>query len=545
MFFENLTLVKSGNKKTDLTQGGYQISKVYTFLYISQEALISYIIIEAMAKELGRETGWLREGTLGEDEARKELAYRSGIPFVLLSRDDISPESLYLIPEPVSRAHNIIAYRHGDGEVEVALLDINDVAAVDFLRATMKVKPRLTSRDSLKGALLMYQKQLKEKFAGLVEKGVEAADSLLRHAIHSNATHIHLEPAAAALLVRYRINGALREAMRLPQHANEFIQQRIKSLAKLFPVTTTAQEGRFKIEHEGDQYTVRVSTTPSVAGEKMLLRLAREDYGQKGFTLSSIGFHGEGLERMHELIEERRGLIVISGPRESGVTTTLYTMLDELNRPGVAVSTIEEKVGYSLPHVSQMQTRDDVGLDLLAGLRAVLRADPDVVMVSDIRRREVAEHAARTAARGVFVLAGMEAKNPSKVIDLLDSAALPAGRQALAIINQRLVRKLCQTCREVYLPGRDELEPFSERADFGRVLAALKDEEIVEKDTAWKELEFYRPKGCEACSDGYNGKLGIQEIIEQKGRGLTLAEDALFKAAQGLTSIEEVVYSLI
>ncbi|MDO8548312.1 MAG: ATPase, T2SS/T4P/T4SS family [bacterium] len=489
-----------------------------------------------MEQEQEKETGWLKQEFLSEDEARRNVAYTSGIPFVILSRDDISPESFYLIPEPLSRAHNIVAYHHDGESVEVMLLDINDLSAVDFLRVKIKVKPRLTNRDSLKQALLMYQKQLKEKFAGLVEKGVEAADSLLRHALHSNATHIHLEPAAAALLVRYRINGILHEAMRLPEHAKEFIQQQIKSLARLFPVTTTAQEGRFRIEHGGEQFTVRVSTVPSVAGEKMLLRLARENHGQKGFTLSALGFHGEGLERLHTLLHQRKGLVVVCGPKESGNTTTLYTLLDELNHPGVALSTIEEKVEYSLPRVSQTQIRSDVGLDLLAGLRAVLRSDPDVVMVSDIRQREVAELAAQSAKRGIFVLAGIEAKSPSKVMDILEPEA------PRAIINQRLVRKLCQVCKKSYRPTREELEVFEEAANFGRVLAALKEEDVVNKDKTWKELDFYRAQGCSKCEEGYKGRLGIQEIIEENAEGLTLIEDALFKAVQGLTSIEEVVY---
>jgi type IV pilus assembly protein PilB len=493
-----------------------------------------------MEQEQGKEIGWLKNEFLGEDEIRREAAYQSGIPFIILTKDDISPESLYLIPEPLARARNIVAYRHGDGEIEVALLDINDLSAVDFLRAKMKVRPRLTNRDSLKRALLMYQKQLKEKFAGLVEKGIEAADSLLRHALQHNATHIHLEPSAAAILVRYRINGILHEAMRLPEHANEFIQQRIKSLAKLFPITTTAQEGKFKLEHNGEQVTVRISTIPSAAGEKMLLRLARESHGQKGFTLPSLGFHGEGLEHIHELLHLRKGLVVVSGPKESGTTTTLYTLLDELNNPGVAIATIEEKVEFSLPHVAQTQTRSDVGLDLLAGLRAILRSDPDIIMVSDIGRREVAELAALSAKRGIFVLAGMEARSPAKV------GAIFEPHSPRAIINQRLVRKLCGECKEAYRPARGDFDIFEEGANFGRALFALKEEGFVGKDTAWKELDFYRVKnngeGCSQCDDGYKGRLGVHEIIEDESQALNLIEDGIFKAAQGLTSLEEVVY---
>jgi type IV pilus assembly protein PilB len=488
-----------------------------------------------MAHDSGRESGWLKEEYMGEDEARKEFAYKNGIPFVMLSRDDIELSALTLIPEPISRAHNIIAYRQDEHGIEVALLNIDDLDSIDFLKRTYRIKPRLTNRESMKRALLLYQKQVKEKFAGLVERGIEAVDNLIRHALAHHATHIHIEPSTAAMLIRYRINGVLREAMRLPEHANEFITKRLKSLAKLFPVAA-AQEGRFKFEHEGEQYSVRVSTVPSIAGEKMLLRLTRESYGQKGFTLSSLGFHGEGLERLHKLLHERTGLVAVCGPRESGVTTTLYTMLDELNHPGVAVSTIEEKVEYSLPHVSQTETRSDVGLDLLAGLRAVLRADPDVVMVSSISKEEVAELASQAARRGVFVLAGLEVSSIEKAIKLFEDI------EPRAVINQRLVRRLCDECKKNYRATREDLEQFESIANFGRVLAALKDEDVVGEYKAWKDLDFYKPGGCAQCDQGYKGRLGVQEVADESGEGLNLIEDALFKAAQGLTSLDEVVY---
>ncbi len=157
-------------------------------------------------------------------------------------------------------------------------------------------------------------------------------------------------------------------------------------------------------------------------------------------------------------------------------------------------------------------------------------------MVSNIREREVAELAAKAAKRGVFVLAGMDVKSPTKVLNALEP------EHARAIVNQRLVRKLCQECKQAYVPSREELEKFEEEANFGNVLGALKDEEIVGSRVAWKELEFYKPVGCDSCEDGYQGRLGVQELLGENIEGLNLIEDGLFKAAQGLTTIEEVVY---
>ncbi|MDO8518484.1 MAG: ATPase, T2SS/T4P/T4SS family [bacterium] len=493
----------------------------------------------------------VEQGIVGADDVRRASAHMLGIPFVVLGRDDISLEALVLIPEPLSRTHNIVAYRADDpdasvgagGVLEVALLDIANLGAVDFLRQKHKIKARLTTGDSIKQALLIYQKHLKEKFAGMIEKGAGAADSLLRHALLSHASHIHIEPALVGTLVRYRINGMLHEAMRLPEEAGAFIVEKIKSLAKLFPVATAVQEGRFKFEHAGETVAVSVSTLP-IAGpfdsaqgkEKVLLRLARERLGQKGFTLHALGFHGESLECLHEALERRSGLVLVCGPAGAGKTTTLYTLLDFLNEPGVALATIEEKIEYRLLHVAQTPVRSDIGLSTLAGLRALLRQDLDIVMVGNIDTEEVATLASSVAQRGVFVLAGAQ-----------DVSLVP---DATVTIFLELMQKLCQHCKKPYTPTRAEFAALEENgASFGRVLAALKEEEIVGKKLAWKDLTFYRARavGCEHCEGGYlpaqagKGMVGIQEVVCPNYQGLSLLEDALFKAAQGLVSIEDLL----
>jgi type IV pilus assembly protein PilB len=474
-----------------------------------------------------KEAGWLKSDFVSDDEMRREAAQALGIPFIILAREDISPDALELIPEPLSRTRNAIAYRRGEGVVEIALLDMADLPALDFLQANMKVKTRLTDRDSIKRGLLVYQKKLREKFAGMVERGAEAADSLLRHALYSSATHIHLEPAAAGMVVRYRIEGALHEAMRLPKEVGDKIAERLKSLARLFSIPTAFQEGRFKVEHGDETFTVHLSTMPTAAGEKLHLRLAREKQGQTGLTMRSLGFHGAGLECMHELLQRKSQFLAVCGPAGNGKTTTLYTLLDLLNAPHRALATIENHIEYRLPHVAQTQTRPDIGLSVLAGLRAVLRTDPDVVMVGDIESRDVAALMFQAATRGLLMLGAAQ-----------DVALV---EQADVIVYQRLVKKLCPECKESYKLPRSELNTLESAANFGTVLAALKEEEVVPQEQQWKDLLVYRGKGCGKCENGYKGMIGLQEINSQPYEGLTLIEDGLFKAVQGLTSVEEVL----
>ena len=484
-----------------------------------------------------RELGWLGSEVESEDERRRKEAQRLGIPFVVLERDDLSLETLVRIPEPFARTHQVIAYAAGPDYLEVALLSMEDLAAVEALfeahPAPLKIKPRLTSRESIKRALLVYQKYLKEKFAGMAARGIEAADSLLQHALLSRAIHIHLEPSAAAMLVRYRIGGALHEAMRLPEAVGQALVERFKSLAKLFPVTSAAQEGRFRVEHGGEVVTASVSTVPLADNkEKMLIRLARERYGQKGFTLPALGFHGRGLERLHELLAKKEGVLLVVGPRKAGKTTTLYTLLDELNDPAQSIATIEERIEYTLPHVAQTVVRPEVGLDMAAGLRVLLKNDPDIVLVGDISSEKAAELAAQAVRRGIFVLAGLES----------EATEVPA-----PAIVQRLFKKLCPACKQARRPAREELDALESHASFGRVLAALKEEEAIEKDRAWKELNFYAAGGCAQCEEGFNGSVGVQEVLlpMQAGDGSketpTLIEDALFKAALGQIDITAVV----
>ena len=475
-----------------------------------------------------RSIGWLGRETLSDDERRHALAHSLGVPFVQLGRDDISLEALAVIPEPLSREHNVVAFAlAGDAGLEVALLDLAELEHLEFLRPRYKVLPRLTSRESLTRALIRYQQHLRDVYGKKLEdpRSPNLLDTLLLHALHSRATDLHLQSEQGGLLVRYRINGFLKNAMTLPQAAGANVISKLRTLAGV-PAGSLPREGRMRVDlGSGEDLSLLVSSVPTVAGEKLLVRIARER--ARGFTLESLGLHGEALERVHHVLLKRRGLVVVVGSVGTGKATTLYTLLDLLNTPEISIATVEAEVKHVLPRIAQTEVSD--GLSAAAGLRAALKQDPDVVMINTVTDREVAQIATAAAKRGVFVLVGAE-----------DAALLP---DADLVIKVATVRKLGdKQIPEWHKLTRAQGEELEVSANFASVLAALKEEGNIKKDTPWKDIQFARPVKATDQPDGYGGLLGVQEVATKDGIvGLNLIEDGVFKAAQGLTSIEEVL----
>jgi type IV pilus assembly protein PilB len=514
-------------------------------------------------------------GIISEDELRRAAAHVAGVSFVILQPHDIEPEVLALIPEPIARAYNVVAYSREGNRVEVALLNLADLEQVAFLREQggYTVLPRLTTADSLKRTLHVYQKHLKENFKALLSNSAHAVEALIRHALLSHAAGVHLDLRETGLLIRYRIRGLLHEAMLLPKETAH-IFARLKNMANLSLTLHVPQEGAFKTElGGGESALVRVTTAPAHMGEKMTLHITPEGSRRQGFTLESLGLHGRALDDMHKLLVEQGGLIVVAGGEGGGKTTMLYAMLDMLSGRDAAIATVEEEIEYALPHAAQTRVRPDIGLTPAAALRAVLKQDPDIVMIGDVANSEVALMAAGAAARGVLVLAGIEAPSAAAAIERLRGWGTLPGLIASTLrgaVGVSLVQKLCGREREEYRLARVESAPLEAAspvggagANFGRVLAALKEEGVVDKDKQWKELLFARATSCNECEGGYRGLVGLQEVlpvtalikellkegaepakIEEQAREegmLSLAEDGLFKAAQGITSVEEVV----
>ncbi|AKM83868.1 TPA: hypothetical protein DCZ46_00845 [Candidatus Campbellbacteria bacterium] len=536
----------------------------------------------------------LNEGKLTEDEMRRIQAHIIGIPFVDLSDQKIDFDVLSIIPEPIARKHNIIAFKKSDKDLEVAMLDVDDLEAINFIKkkVNLKISPRLTGTASIKSALLQYQKSLKAEFGDLIQKQsqslkqiseveteniskedlkkiaedlpvIRIVDTLLKHAIIQDASDIHIEPMEDKLLIRYRIDGILHDAMILPKNATASITARIKVLSNLkLDEKRLPQDGRFKVEVDEQKVSFRVSVLPVYYGEKTVMRLLKE--GASGFTLESLGFHGEGLERIYNAMKRKTGMLLTTGPTGSGKTTTLYTLLDNLNVPGVNISTIEDPIEYQMPRVNQTQVKPDIGFTFSNGLRALVRQDPDIIMVGEIRDTETASLAVNASLTGHLVLSTLHTNSAAGAIPrLVDMKIDPFLLVSTidVIIAQRLVRRLSQDSQKYYL-SKSEIVSLNKVVDLDRVLYFLKKESIVDAKDDWAKIAFYK-NNKNADSDGYSGRIGIHEILnmstplkdlimknatsdqieeQAKNEGMmTMIEDGIFKAVQGVTTIEEVL----
>lgn len=576
--------------------GAMYISDTHLKSFLADAGLVSqkaFDSAEAEAKESGKPVGDILKAhnVIGEDELRRTYAYILGIPFVSLAGTDIKYDTLSLIPEPVARRNNIIAYSHRGNELEVAMLDTDDLAAIDFIKkkTRLKILPRLTDDASIKYALKQYQQGLKDDLGSVIERemaalekggtptkeedlrqmaegasAVRVVDTLLRHANAQGASDIHIEPLEASLLIRYRIDGILHDAMELPKHAAAAITARIKVLASMrLDEHRLPQDGRFGAESGGEKISFRVSVLPTYYGEKIVMRLLRDSIS--GFTLESIGIHGVGLERMHDAMRATTGMVLACGPTGAGKSTTLYTLLDIVNTPNVNISTIEDPIEYQMKRINQTQVRPEIGFTFANGLRSLVRQDPDIVMVGEIRDKETASLAINAALTGHLVLSTLHTNSAAGAIPrLLDMGVEPflLVSTLRICIGQRLVRVLTQD-KEKYELSRDEQAHLEKTVDTGAVLRALKEEKVISKDATWKNVPFYHPKESSEYPTGYAGRKGIYEIlpvtstvkelvmknatadeVEKQARSegmLTMAEDGIFKAAQGLTTIEEVL----
>ncbi|MBI3631009.1 MAG: type II/IV secretion system protein [Candidatus Sungbacteria bacterium] len=537
----------------------------------------------------------LNAGYVREEDVRRLEAYILGIPFVDLSHETISPDVLRVIPEPIARSHNIIAYRKSGKDLEVAMLDPDDLQTIEFIhkKEGVRILPRLTSPESIQQGLRQYQKTLEAEFGdilnqegGILQKISESmevtpegedlkklaedlpivriADTLIRHAILQNASDIHLEPAEKEVFVRYRIDGILRDAMTLPKRTAAGLVARIKVLANLkLDEHRLPQDGRFKMETDAYRISFRVSVLPVFDGEKVVIRLLPEN--TNGRTLEELGFWGSNLERIQAAIRRPNGIILATGPTGSGKTTTLYTILEMLNTPAVNISTIEDPIEYRMPRVNQTQVRSDIGLTFANGLRSLLRQDPNIIMVGEIRDNETASLAINAALTGHLVLSTLHTNSAAGALPrLLDMKVEPflIASTVNAIISQRLVRRLCEE-QDPHIFTREELDRIKKNVDIDQIIETLKRDRLLESRASATTAVWARPKKSELCPDGYQGRIAIHEVLEMSEsirslimRGatssdiekrareegmITMLEEGFIRAAQKVTSIEEVL----
>ncbi len=535
----------------------------------------------------------MSEGKISESDLKRMEAFVLGIPFVNLANQKVDLPVLSLIPEPIARNYNIVAYKQSANGLEVAMMDVDDLPVIDFVkkRLGIKILPRLTDSNSMKSVLVQYRKSLQVEFGNIIQKEssalgstteaeseksevelkkmaedlpvIKIVDSLVFHAILQNASDIHIEPGEKDLTIRYRIDGLLHDAMVLDKNAAAGITARIKVMANLkLDEKRLPQDGRFKKEENGEKISFRVSILPTFFGEKTVIRLLKEN--AHGFTLEKLGFHGEALERIHSSLKQRTGMVLATGPTGSGKTTTLYTMLEMLNKPEVNISTVEDPVEYQMPRVNQTQVKPEIGLTFSNGLRSLLRQDPDIVMVGEIRDGETASLAVNASLTGHLVLSTIHTNSAAGAVPrMIDMGVEPFLITATVktIIAQRLVRRLTNA-KEKYFLSEIEIKNLAKIVDLDRMLKLLKDEKMIGEQDTWDKIAFYKPVKSGDADDGYSSRVGIHEVlkvtatiremilkgqsqdeieVQAKNEGMmTMLEDGVFQCVLGNTSLEEV-----
>ncbi len=537
------------------------------------------------------------EGYLKKDDLTKLKAYILGIPFVNLEKEIIPPDVLKIIPEPIARSHNIIAFRKKERDLEVAMLDPEDLQTVEFIKkkSNLRILPRLTTEKSIKNALNQYQKTLMAEFGDIIKKesaGVKVlregkkekkeelakaaeeipiiriVDTLLKHAILQRASDIHIEPMEKELVVRYRIDGILHDAMTLPKNVQSGIVARVKVLSNLkLDEHRLPQDGRFKIETGDYRFSIRVSILPVFYGEKIVMRLLPET--ARALTLEGLGLRDKSLELVQQSLRKPVGMILVTGPTGSGKTTTLYSMMEILNTPQVNISTIEDPIEYMMPRVNQTQVNPKIGLTFASGLRSLLRQDPDIIMVGEIRDSETANLAINAALTGHLVLSTLHTNNAAGAIPrLIEMGTEPflISSTLNIVLAQRLVRKLCGE-KEKFRLSKQQIKNLRQYVEPSRVVELLQQAKLAKKKDSLEDITFFKPKSSKECPEGYKGRIGIFEVLpatetikemilkkenadriqlEARKEGMmTMVEDGFIKAAQGITSIEEILRVII
>ncbi|HVD26404.1 MAG TPA: GspE/PulE family protein [Gaiellaceae bacterium] len=545
---------------------------------LSQEDVAS---VRARARTGSFPQALIDEGVAAGERVAAALGTRFGMPVVDLLETGVSPDAAAEIPLHVLERVVAIPYAIEAGTLKVAVADPQNVNAIDELKLATRLPLELSiaARDDILvevkrlaraaeafGARAMLEVEEEELGAEEEEDGddLEAEDgisdaplvrlvnSIIFQAAEDGSSDIHFEPQADALVVRFRTDGVLHEMQRIPRKMTPGVITRLKVLAKLdIAERRKPQDGRISLSAQaaGRMLDIRVATLPTVDGEKVVMRLL--DKSKKAPTLEELGLEEGMRTHLQEIINKPGGALLVTGPTGSGKSTTLYSALTEISRPEINVVTVEDPVEYRLPGVSQIQINVKAGLTFASALRSILRADPDVVMVGEIRDAETAKISIESALTGHFVLSSMHTNDaPGAITRLNEMGVEPflTGSAVSAVLAQRLARKLCPHCCEMYSPSAEEL---------------LRNRVSPEVAAASDGAAFYRKRGCPRCGQtGYKGRIGIYQLmvmtehleslavgrasredleraaIEQGMR--TLWDDGLAKVASGITSLEEL-----
>lgn len=490
-----------------------------------------------------------------ERDLTKLFADYAELPFIEIDPRDIVSDALNKIPERIARQYNAVVFKIDEnGTIHLAMDDPDDVQAVSFIEKEIgtNTKIYIAPHENILLCLENYRGDVNEELnevidiqreddgtAQQVSEADVAEDSpiaqtvnlLLEYAIRSQASDIHIEPREGFVQVRYRVDGVLKEVNQLPRNVLGALVSRIKILANLkIDERRVPQDGRFKIKVAGKQYALRVSTLPISDGEKVVMRIL--DESNQAVTLQELGYWGHSLDIITTAIAEPNGMILITGPTGSGKSTSLFSVLTMLNKPDVNISTIEDPVEYKIPGVNQTQTNSKAGMTFANGLRALLRQDPNIIMVGEIRDGETANLGVQAALTGHLVFSTLHTNNAATCLPrLLDMGIEPflIASTVKAVVGQRLVRRLCMACRQNYVPTAEEITEITTLFNltagqtFARIhqLATQAQSQGVGGDTPAGTNEqtitglwHQNPAGCDECNHtGYKGRIGIYEVL--------------------------------
>lgn len=530
---------------------------------ITDDELIKTLKNKSPEEKLG--DALLREGYITEQQLIEVLEFQLGIPHVNILQYPIDLDVIHLIPKELAKRHYVMPIRKDKNKLFVAMADPMDYFAIEELRMATgyHIEPAIATKDALYRTITKYydlQESMEEIMNDLSPKEVidetkvtnedspvvRLVNQIIANGIAQRASDIHFEPQEAELKVRYRVDGILRYERSLPKHMQNVIIARIKIMANLnITESRLPQDGRIKTTINFIPVDIRVSTLPTIFGEKVVMRIL--DLSNASYSVEKIGFSKENLDAFMEMIKRPNGIILITGPTGSGKSSTLYAALNELNSDDVNIITVEDPVEYQIEGINQIQVNENIGLTFANGLRSILRQDPDIVMIGEIRDKETAHISIRASLTGHLVLSTLHTNSAVATLTrLIDMGIEPylISSSIIGIVAQRLVRKVCRDCQETVSPTEREKEIFRDRG--------LDIEHVV------------KGKGCPNCNmTGYRGRIAIQEVllVDQEIRELInqnvstsqmrnfvrdrgfkfLLDDGLVKVKKGLTTTEEIL----
>lgn len=532
---------------------------------ITVEQLQETLAEKAEGQKIG--DALLQRGLITEQQLIEVLEFQLGIPHISLYRYPFDTTLFSLVPKDIAKRKLVIPLKKDGDKLFVAMADPMDFFTVDDLRLStgFHIETAIATKDDIIRAINKYYDS-NEGFEELIgisntamlettkEEKLSEADSpiirlvnqLLSNASASKASDIHIDPQETKVVVRYRVDGILRVERVLPKHMQNVLTARIKIMANLdITENRIPQDGRMKVNLDFHPVDLRVSTLPTVFGEKVVMRIL--DMGSTLNDVEKLGFNKHNLSRFLTMVAKPNGIVLITGPTGSGKSSTLYAALNKLNSEEVNIITIEDPVEYQLEGINQIQVNANVGMTFAAGLRSILRQDPNIIMVGEIRDRETVEVAVRASLTGHLVLSTMHTNDAlSSITRMIDMGVEPflVASSLSGVVAQRLVRKVCRDCAEQHQPTKREIEIFAKRG--------------IQVDAVWKG------RGCSSCNmTGYRGRIAIHEVlavddtlrkaimneesittlreIAVRNKTIFLIDDGLLKVKQGLTSTEEVL----